>query len=126
VEARAIKIGRALDIPETKSPIKEIQRLVTIFRELRNGETIDGKSKLKVPGSTLSPAEAISVITNGSVLATHFGNGKIGAADIAASLTGAVVKDPVQDKLVWQEYLETVVRRRKDWKDLYKECVKLL
>ena len=43
----------------------------------------------------------------------------MGAADVAAGLTGAVVKDPVQDRVVMQEYLETVVRERKDWGDLY-------
>ena len=32
---------------------------------------------------------------------------------------GAVVKDPVADMVALQEYLETVVRSRKGWKDLY-------
>jgi len=31
-----------------------------------------------------------------------------------------VVKDPVQDAIVWREYLETVVVERSDWKDFYK------
>ena len=42
--------------------------------------------------------------------------------DVAASLVGAVVKDPVQDRVIWQEYLETVVRNRPEWKDLYRAC----
>jgi hypothetical protein len=36
-----------------------------------------------------------------------------------------VVKDPVQDRIVWQEYLETVVRDRREWKDLYQACREL-
>jgi hypothetical protein len=28
----------------------------------------------------------------------------------------------VQDLVVWQEYLETVVRNRPDWMDLYRAC----
>jgi len=32
------------------------------------------------------------------------------------------VKDPVQDGLVWAEYLETVVRERDGWDDLYRAC----
>ncbi len=28
------------------------------------------------------------------------------------------MKDPVQDKLIWQKYLETVVKPREDWKDI--------
>jgi hypothetical protein len=37
-------------------------------------------------------------------------------------LVGAVVKDPVQDKVVWKEYLETVLRTREEWRDIYKAC----
>ena len=55
-------------------------------------------------------------------LAAHFGDGVLHARDIAASLVGAVVKDPVQDDLVWREYLETVVKERSDGKDLYRAC----
>jgi hypothetical protein len=89
---------------------------------LRNGVTEDGKTKLKSPTATLSTAEAISVINNGQSLAAHFGNGIINANDLAASITGAIVKDPVQDKTVWLEYLETIVKERKDWGDLYTAC----
>ena len=93
--------------------------MVTIFSELRGGVTADGRTKVKQPSSTLSTAEAISVITNGLTLAAHFGDGDLTADDVAASLTGAVVKDPVQDQVAWQEYLETVAKERKGWSDLY-------
>ncbi len=123
---RVEKIGRTLQLPAEAAPIQEIRRLVTIFRELRSGKTEDGRTKLKSPGATLSAAEAISVITHGQAMAVHFGDGAVKAADLAAGLTGAVVKDPVQDKIVWQEYLETVVKERSDWKDLYRACKALL
>ena len=55
-------------------------------------------------------------------LAAHFGDGALRAADIAAGLVGAIVKDPVQDSVVWHEYLETVMKERGDWKDLYRAC----
>jgi len=48
-----------------------------------------------------------------------FGAGAIDAQCLAANLVGAIVKDPVQDRVVLQEYLETVVRERKEWSDLY-------
>ena len=35
----------------------------------------DGKTKLKSPSGTMSPAEAISVVNNGMALAGHFGDG---------------------------------------------------
>lgn len=126
VKNRVAQLGKALELPASAAPLEEIRRLVTIFRELRSGKTEDGRSKLKVPSSTLSAAEAISVMNNGISLATHFGDGQLKAGDLAAGITGAIVQDPVQDKMIWQEYLETVVRERKDWEDLYKACKELL
>ncbi len=64
-------------------------------------------------------------MTSGLALAGHFGDGKLAVADIAAGLTGAVVRDPVQDRVVWLEYLETVVKERKGWRDLYRACREL-
>ena len=126
VKTRIEKIGQNLELPPEAAPIKEIQRLVTIFRELRSGKTEDGRTKVKSPSSTLSTAEAISVISSGQALATHFGDGSIKADDLAAGITGAIVKDPIQDKIVWKEYLETVVKERKEWADLYRSCKELL
>ena len=122
VQNRVEKIGKSLELPAEAAPLQEIQRLVTIFRELRNGVTEDGKTKLKSPTSTLSTAEAISVINSGQALAAHFGNGTLSAHDLAAGITGAIVKDSTQDKIVWLEYLETVAIGRQDWGDLYKSC----
>ena len=126
VKHRVEKLGKALELPESLAPIKEIQRLVTIFRELRTGKTEDNRTKLKSPSSTLSTAEAISVINAGQALATHFGDGELKASDLAAGITGAIIKDPIQDKTVWIEYLETVVKDRKDWSDLYRACKELV
>ncbi|MCB0585081.1 MAG: AAA family ATPase [Phaeodactylibacter sp.] len=125
VKNRVAQIGSTLELPPKAAPIEEVRRLVTIFRELRNGKTEDGKRKLKSPSSTLSTAEAISVISSGQALATHFGGGEASAADIAGGLAGAVIKDPVQDKAAWLEYLETVVKERDGWNDLYDACKEL-
>lgn len=120
VERRVAELGRALALPVEKPALEEIRRVVTIFRELREGKTSDGKTKLKSPSGTLSTAEAISVVTNGLAMAAFYGDGVLKAGDLAASLTGAVIKDPVQDQVVWQEYLQTVVKERDGWKDLYR------
>lgn len=120
VERRVADLGRALALPVEKPALEEIRRVVTIFRELREGKTIDGKTKLKSPSGTLSTAEAISVVTSGLAMAAFYGDGSLKAGDLAASLTGAVIKDPVQDQVVWQEYLQTVVKERDGWKDLYR------
>jgi len=120
VERRVADLGRALALPAEPAALDEIRRVVTIFRELRSGVSGDGKTKLKSPSSTLSTAEAISVVSSGLALAAHFGDGTLRGGDVAAGLVGAVVKDPVQDKIVWREYLETIVKER--WKDLYRAC----
>ena len=126
VKNRVEALGKSLELPPSAAPLEEIRRLVTIFRELRSGKTEDGRTKLKSPTSTLSAAEAISVVNNGQSLATHFGDGMLKADDLAAGLMGAVIKDPVQDTVIFQEYLETVVRERKDWQDLYRACKELI
>ncbi|MCH2046204.1 MAG: AAA family ATPase [Saprospiraceae bacterium] len=120
VKTRVDKLGKSLQIPAELAPVQEIQRLVTMFRELRNGKTEDGKLKVKTPSATLSTAEAISVINSGQALAAHFGDGLLKASDLAAGILGAVVKNPAQDSTVWKEYLETVVKNRREWADLYR------
>jgi MoxR-like ATPase len=125
VRTRVASIGRSLQLPADLADSPEIERVVTVFRELRGGMTLNQRSTVKSPSATLSTAEAISVMTNGVALAAHFGDGVVRAADVAAGLTGAIVKDPVQDRLVWQEYLETVVKDRPEWADLYRACREL-
>jgi len=122
VQQRVASMSRALELPVEAPALAEIRRIVTVFRELRSGVTADGKIKLKSPSGTLSTAEAISVVNSGLALAAHFGDGRLNAADVASGLIGAVVKDPVQDQLIWREYLETVVKERDGWKDIYRAC----
>lgn len=126
VDQRVASLGRALELPAEKPALDEIRRVVMVFRELRSGVTEDGKTKVKSPSGTLSTAEAISVMTNGLTMAAYYGDGELRADDLAAGLTGAIVKDPVQDRVVWLEYLQTVVKERDGWKDLYRACHEVL
>ena len=125
VKQRVADLGRTLQLPAEPPALEEIRRVVTIFRELRNGATEDGRSKLKSPSATLSTAEVISVVISGLAMAAHFGDVVMRAPDLAASLAGAIVKDPVHDRVVWQEYLETVVRERDEWQEFYRACREL-
>jgi len=122
VASRVADLGHTLDLPPATDAIAEIRRVVTIFRELRAGLTEDGRISLKVPSGSLSTAEAISVVTGGLALAAHFGDGVLRAADVAGGILGAVVKDPVADRIAWTEYLEAVVRQRTEWRDFYRAC----
>jgi MoxR-like ATPase len=123
VSRRVAELGRALELPAEAPALEEIRRVVTIFRELRDGVTVDGSTKLKSPTGTLSTAEAISVVNGGLAMAGYYGDGVLRGADLAAGITGAVIKDPVADRVVWLEYLKTVVKERDGWKDLYRACM---
>ncbi|WP_198042288.1 ATP-binding protein [Kitasatospora azatica] len=125
VARRVGQLGRALDLPELPGGAQEIRRVVTVFRELRDGVTTDGRTKVKTPTGTLSTAEAISVVTNGLALAAHFGDGVLRAGDVATGVLGAVVRDPVADQVVWREYVEGVLRERDGWKDFYRAAREL-
>ena len=83
-------------------------------------------SALKVPSGTLSTAEAIAVMVGGLSQAAFFSNGTLNADGIAPNILGAVLKDPVQDKAVLAEYLETVVKKRRDYADYYSVLTEIL
>jgi hypothetical protein len=125
VSQRVRELGQALALPDVPDASMEIERVVTVFRELRSGQTADGRTSLKSPSGTLSTAEAISVVTNGLALAAHFGDGHLGADDVAGGIVGAVVRDPATDTVAWREYLEGVVRDRDGWADFYDACRQL-
>lgn len=122
VSTRVNELASSLELPAVPPALEEIRRVVTVFRELRSGVTADGRTKIKSPSSTLSAAEAISVITSGISLSAHFGDGELRAADVAGGILGAVVKDPVADQVAWTEYLEVVVRERPGWSEFYSAC----
>ena len=123
VRRRVSELASNLELRAEVPTDEAVEKVVTIFRELRTGQTLDGKNKLKSPSGVLSTAEAISLLTNSMALAGNFGNGTIAAADIAAGLQGAIVKDEEKDNAVWQEYLKNVMKKRgAEWRDLYNAC----
>lgn len=123
VRKRVSELAVNLDLQASLPAEDALMKVVTIFRELRSGTTLDSKEKVKSPSGVLSTAEAISLLANSMALAGSFGNGKITSHDIAAGLQGAVVKDEDKDRLVWKEYLDNVLKKRgSEWRDLYNAC----
>ena len=103
-----------------------VTKVVTIFRELRNGVTMDGSQKIKPVSGVLSTAEAISLLANSMALAAGFGDGNITDYDLASSLQGAVIKDDEKDVVAWKEYLNNVLKKRgSEWRELYNACKEL-
>ncbi|AIT06835.1 ATPase [Sphingomonas taxi] len=123
---RVGEMAQSLDLPEPRNVAEEVARVVAIFRELRAGSTEDGKVALKSPSGGLSTAEAIGVMVGGISQATFFNDGRLTPGTLAATMIGAVVKDPVQDKAVLGEYLETVLKKRRGFEDYYASLSELI
>ena len=123
VTKRVAEISNNYKLKAQQPSAEAIEKIVTIFRELRKGATLDEKQKLKSPSGVISTAEAISLITNSMALAGSFGTGVVTDEDLASGLQGAIVKDEDKDKLVWKEYLENVMKKRgAAWRELYNQC----
>lgn len=126
VKTRVEQLAGNLELHARVPQLDVIERVCTIFRELRAGMTLDGKQKLKSTSGVLSTAEAISLLANSMTLAGSFGDGNITDCDLAAALQGAVVKDEDKDGLAWKEYLENIMMKRGSrWLGLYRECKEL-
>lgn len=126
VRTRVEQLSENLDLNAALPKDAVIEKVCTVFRELRHGETLDKKQKVKPSSGVLSTAEAISLLCNSMALAGSFGSGDISDEDIAAGLQGAIVKDEQGDRLAWNEYLENVMKKRgSQWSGLYKACREL-
>lgn len=126
VQNRVKQLSAGLDLYAQCPQQDVVEQVVTIFRELRNGMSLDGKQKIKTTSGVLSTAEAISLLTNSMALAGSFGTGEIQPEDLAAALQGAVVKDEDSDSVCWKEYLENVMKKRGSaWLPLYHACKEL-
>jgi len=126
VAKRVMEISASYKLKAALPPEEAVMKVVTVFRELRKGATLDDKQKIKPAANPPSTAEAISLLTNAMALAACFGNGKVRDADIAAGLQGAIVKDEDKDMNIWIEYLENIMKKRgSDWRGLYSACREL-
>lgn len=125
VKTRITQLSENLDLNANLPDDDIIEQICVIFREIREGITIDNKKKVNKTSGVLSTAEAISLLANSMALAGSFGDGSIKDVDIAGSLQGAIIKDEASDSKAWLEYLETVMKTRDIYKGLYKECKKL-
>ena len=123
VRTRVTQLSENLDLNAKQPADDVVEKVCTIFRELRCGETLDRAQKVKGTSGVLSTAEAISLLCNSMALAGSFGNGTITNEDLAAALQGAVIKDEDKDQVAWKEYLENVMKKRgSEWLGLYKAC----
>lgn len=126
VKNRVEQLSGNLDLNAKLPSDAVVEKVCTVFRELRGGETLDRTLKVKKPTGVLSTAEAISMLCNSMALAGSFGNGSISDKDLAAGLQGAIVKEEEKDTVAWKEYLDYIMKKRgAEWTSLYKACREL-
>lgn len=123
VKTRVEQLSSNLDLNASLPEEAVVEKVCTVFRELRSGETLDRSRKVKTTSGVLSTAEAISLLCNSMALAGSFGSGIIADEDLAAGLQGAIIKEEEKDAVAWKEYLENVMKKRgSGWLGLYKAC----
>lgn len=99
---------------ESETATEVLEVLVTIFHELRNGQTLDGRSTDRLAGAALSTAEAVSVAHAASLGAWYLGDGKVTVPLMMRHLIGAVLKDKPEDRRRLRHYFETAVVARQE------------
>nr|WP_241262802.1 AAA family ATPase [Parahaliea mediterranea] len=98
-----------------------LRALVTIFHELRNGQSIDGRSTDRLASAVLSTAEAVTVAHAMGIYAYYYREGRMLAEDFTRLLVGAAVKDNRTDLKRMNHYFETEVSLKDGpvWRDIY-------
>ena len=72
VRTRVTQLSENLDLNAKQPADDVVEKVCTIFRELRCGETLDRAQKVKGTSGVLSTAEAISLLCNSMALAGSF------------------------------------------------------
>jgi MoxR-like ATPase len=87
--------------------------LVTAFRDLREGRTVEGWSVEK-PGTVMSTAEAVAIATSIGRQTEYFPSQRDPISLVPGHLLGVVLKDDAQDRGRLLAYWDSVVKRRSD------------
>jgi len=100
-----------------------LEALVTVFRDLRLGRTVEGWPVEK-PTSVMSTAEAVAVASSMGLAATYFPGDRDVAKLLPEYLLGVVMKDEPKDRGKLLAYWDATVKRRAEgdarlWKSLH-------
>ncbi|MBL0213966.1 MAG: AAA family ATPase [Myxococcales bacterium] len=99
-----------------------LEALVTVFRDLRLGRTVEGWT-VERPSSVMSTAEAVAVASSIGLAATYFPGDRDLARLVPEYLLGVVMKDEPKDRGKLLAYWDATVKRRAEgearlWKAL--------
>lgn len=98
-----------------------IMVLVTIFHELRNGQSLSGRSTDRLAGATMSTAEAVSVGHALCIHARYYTDGALGIDNLVHFIVGSALKDQPADRRRLRHYFETEVAQKRGevWKAVF-------
>jgi len=101
-----------------------LEVLVTMFHELRSGQSLDGRSTHRLAGAALSTAEAINVAHALSVYAFYYNDGVMRAEDLVHFIIGAALKDKPDDRRRLKYYFETEISQKPGavWQAVYQQA----
>jgi MoxR-like ATPase len=102
-----------------------IEALVTVFRDLRGGRTVEGWA-VERPTSVMSTAEAVAVASSLGLATAYFPTERDVATLLPEYLLGVVMKDEPKDRGKLLAYWDGAVKRRAEgearlWKQLYEK-----
>ncbi|HEK9100058.1 AAA family ATPase [Bacillus pfraonensis] len=88
-----------------------VQLLATVFHELREGVTAEGK-RIDQPSSVMSTAEAVSVYYQSAMDAYYYGSGQVKMDALVRYLSGTIAKENKDDLEKLRSYFTSIVRAR--------------
>lgn len=94
--------------------------LVTTFRELRTGQTHEGRA-FEPLSTVMITAEAVSVGYAAALHSYYYGNSQLTANHLLQSLVGTALKDAPEDLKKLRHYFNHVVKERQGgiWQEYY-------
>jgi len=107
---------------EISMPEDVVDVLVSVFRDLRTGKTVDGAS-IAQPASVMSTAEAVNVAHAALLDAAYLDGQAVSAAHGARQIRGTVFKDDPDDARKLRAYVDHIAKARsrgsRAWKDFF-------
>jgi hypothetical protein len=112
------RVGQPLPVDDAV-----LEALVTIFRDLRAGRSVEGWAVEK-PSTVMSTAEAVGVASSLGLGATYFAGDRDVLGLVPQYLLGVVLKDEPKDRGRLLAYWDSAIKRRAEgearlWKQLY-------
>lgn len=98
--------------------------LVTTFRDLREGRTVEGWS-IEKPGTVMSTAECVAVTASIGRQTAYFPSQKDPLNLIPGNLLGVVLKDDAQDRARLLAYWDSAIKRRAEKSRMWKRLLEL-